>query len=312
MNSDPPSVAPSAVPIDARNVRLIQFAARASVAVAALLIAAKLIAWLLTDSVGLLSTLIDSLLDIGASLVNLIAIRHALTPADEEHRFGHGKAEALAGLGQAAFVAGSAAFLLFQAGERLLRPRELAHIDIGIAVMVFSITVTLALVVFQKYVARRTSSLAIGADSLHYETDVLANLGVIVSLVVVSQFGWVVADPLVAIAIVAYIFWGAWTIGIRALHILMDRELPDADRDKIRAIAKANPEVRGVHDLKTRSSGSHMFIQLHLELDGDMKLSDVHVVSEDVMARIMAAYPNAEVIVHEDPEGVIEHRADYG
>ena len=140
----------------------------------------------------------------------------------------------------------------------------------------------------------------------------LANLGVIVSLVVVSQFGWVVADPLVAIAIVAYIFWGAWTIGIRALHILMDRELPDADRDKIRAIAKANPEVRGVHDLKTRSSGSHMFIQLHLELDGDMKLSDVHVVSEDVMARIMAAYPNAEVIVHEDPEGVIEHRADYG
>ena len=156
------------MPIDARNVRLIQFAALASVAVAALLIAAKLIAWLLTDSVGLLSTLIDSLLDIGASLVNLIAIRHALTPADEEHRFGHGKAEALAGLGQAAFVAGSAAFLLFQAGERLLRPRELAHIDIGIAVMVFSITVTLALVVFQKYVARRTSSLAIGADSLHY------------------------------------------------------------------------------------------------------------------------------------------------
>ncbi len=294
------------------NIRLIRLAARASVAVAALLIATKLVAWTLTDSVGLLSTLIDSLLDIGASLVNLIAIRHALTPADEEHRFGHGKAEALAGLGQAAFVAGSAAFLLVQAGERLFRPRDLAYIDIGIAVMVFSIVVTLALVLFQKYVARRTSSVAIGADSLHYETDVLANAGVIVSLILVSQFGWIMADPLVAIAIVAYIFWGAWSIGIRSLHILMDRELPDADRDKIRAIAKSNPAVRGVHDLKTRSSGSHVFVQLHLELDGNLTLNEVHEISEDVMARIVVEYPNAEVIVHEDPEGVVEHRAVYG
>jgi ferrous-iron efflux pump FieF len=305
-----PSVAITAPAVD-RNVRLIRLAARASVAVAGLLIAAKLIAWTLTDSVGLLSTLIDSLLDIGASLLNLIAIRHALTPADEEHRFGHGKAEALAGLGQAAFVAGSAAFLLVQAGERLFRPRTLANIDVGIAVMVFSIIVTLALVMFQKYVARRTSSLAIGADSLHYETDVLANAGVIVSLILVIQFGWVAADPLVAIAIVAYIFWGAWSIGARSLHILMDRELPDVDRDKIRAIAKSDPAVRGVHDLKTRSSGSHVFIQLHLELDGDMTLHDVHVISENVMKRIMAEYPNAEVIVHEDPEGVVEHRAVY-
>lgn len=292
-------------------MNLIRMAARASVAVAAILIATKLVAWTLTDSVGLLSTLIDSLLDIGASLVNLIAIRHALTPADEEHRFGHGKAEALAGLGQAAFVAGSAAFLLVQAGERLFRPRALANIDIGIAVMVFSIIVTLALVVFQKYVARRTSSLAIGADSLHYETDVLANAGVIVSLILVSQLGWVAADPLVAIIIVAYIIWGAWSIGARALHILMDRELPDTERNKIRTIAKSNPAVRGVHDLKTRSSGSHVFIQLHLELDGGMTLNQVHEISEDVMARIMVEYPNAEVIVHEDPEGVVEHRAVY-
>jgi ferrous-iron efflux pump FieF len=305
-----PKTTPSPAP--AENVRLIRIAARASVTVAGILIAAKLMAWTLTDSVGLLSTLIDSLLDIGASLVNLIAIRHALTPADEEHRFGHGKAEALAGLGQAAFVAGSAAFLLVQAGERLFRPRPLANIDIGIAVMVFSILVTLGLVVFQKYVARRTKSLAIGADSLHYETDVLANAGVIVSLVLVSQFGWVMADPLVAIAIVAYIFWGAWSIGTRALHILMDRELPDADRDKIKAIATSDPAVRGVHDLKTRSSGSHVFIQLHLELDGNMTLHDVHVISENVMKKIMAVYPNAEVIVHEDPEGVVEQRAVYG
>ncbi|MBM3564719.1 MAG: cation diffusion facilitator family transporter [Alphaproteobacteria bacterium] len=295
-----------------RNGRLVRTAAVASVAVASLLIVAKSAAWLLTDSVSLMSTLIDSLLDVGASLVNLIAIRHALEPADREHRFGHGKAEALAGLAQAAFVGGSAAFLLAQAGERLLRPRPLANTDIGIAVMVFSIVATVGLVLFQKYVARRTQSVAIGADSLHYEADVLANLGVILSLVLVSRFGWAAADPLIAVAIVVYIFWGAWGIGAKALHILMDRELPDADRGNIRAIALANPAVRGVHDMKTRSSGAQVFVQLHLELDGAMSLAAAHVVAEDVIKRITDAYPNAEVIVHEDPEGVVETRASYG
>lgn len=295
-----------------RNGRLVRLAAQASVAVASFLILAKSAAWLATDSVSLMSTLIDSLLDVGASLVNLVAIRHALEPADREHRFGHGKAEALAGLAQAAFVAGSAAFLLAQAGERLLRPRPLINTDIGIAVMVLSIVVTIALVLFQKHVARRTRSVAISADSLHYETDVLANLGVIVSLVLVSRFGWGAADPLIAVVIVGYILWGAWGIGARALHILMDREIPDADREKIRALARALPGVRGVHDLKTRSSGTQIFIQLHLELDGAMKLNEAHVIAEDAIKRIMEAYPNAEVIVHEDPEGVIEKRSHYG
>lgn len=295
-----------------RNSRLVRLAAQASVVVASFLILAKSAAWLMTDSVSLMSTLIDSLLDVGASLINLVAIRHALEPADREHRFGHGKAEALAGLAQAAFVAGSAAFLLAQAAERLLRPRPLTNPDLGIAVMVLSIVVTVGLVLFQKYVARRTRSVAISADSLHYETDVLANLGVIVSLLLVSRFGWGSADPLIATAIVAYILWGAWGIGARALHILMDRELPDADREKIRAIAKSHPAVRGVHDLKTRSSGSQIFVQLHLEMEGAMTLTDVHIIAEDVMKQIMAAYPNAEVIIHEDPEGVIENRSHYG
>ena len=294
-----------------RNGRLVNWAAMASVAVASFLILAKFAAWLLTDSVSLMSTLIDSLLDVGASLVNLVAIRHALEPADREHRFGHGKAEALAGLAQAAFVAGSAAFLLAQAGERLLRPRPLANPDIGLAVMALSIAVTIGLVVFQKYVMRRTRSVAIGADSLHYEADILANLGVIVSLVLVSRFGLGAADPLIAMAIVGYILWGAWGIGASSLHILMDRELPDGEREKIRAIARAHPAVRGVHDLKTRSSGARIFIQLHLELDGAMSLTEAHVVAEDAISRIMAVYPNAEVIIHEDPEGVIEPRSSY-
>ncbi len=301
----------AALPLEP-NGRLVTMAARASVVVASFLILAKSAAWLMTDSVSLMSTLIDSLLDVGASLVNLVAIRHALEPADREHRFGHGKAEALAGLAQAAFVAGSAAFLLAQAGERLLRPRPLANPDIGIWVMVLSIVVTIALVVFQRYVMRRTKSVAIGADSLHYEADVLANLGVIVSLVLVSRFGLGAADPLIAAAIVGYILWGAWGIGARALHILMDRELPDAEREKIRAIAKSHPAVRGVHDLKTRSSGARIFVQLHLELDGAMTLDEAHVVAEDAIGRITAAYPSAEVIIHEDPEGVVEQRSSYG
>ena len=295
-----------------RNDRLVTLAARASVAVASFLILAKSAAWLLTDSVSLMSTLIDSLLDVGASLVNLIAIRHALEPADREHRFGHGKAEALAGLAQAAFVAGSAAFLFAQAAERLLRPRPLANPDVGLAAMVLSIVVTIGLVAFQRYVMRRTKSVAIGADSLHYEADILANIGVIVSLVLVSRFGMGAADPLIAMAIVGYILWGAWGIGARSLHILMDRELPDDEREKIRAIARAHPAVRGVHDLKTRSSGAQIFVQLHLELDGAMSLTEAHVVAEDAIARITAAYPNAEVIVHEDPEGVVEPRSSYG
>ena len=247
-----------------------------------------------------------SLLD-GASLVNLVAIRHALEPADQiaSPRQGRGLGRTLA-----AFVAGSAAFLLAQAGERL-RPRPPINTDIGIAVMVLSIVVTIALVLFRN-TPRRTRSVAISADSLHYETDVLANLGVIVSLVLVSRFGWGAADPLIAVVIVGYILWGAWGIGARALHILMDREIPDADREKIRALARALPGVRGVHDLKTRSSGTQIFIQLHLELDGAMKLNEAHVIAEDAIKRIMEAYPNAEVIVHEDPEGVIEKRSHYG
>lgn len=294
------------------NDRFVRRAAQASVAVASFLILAKSAAWLATDSISLMSTLIDSLLDVGASLVNLIAIRHALEPADREHRFGHGKAEALAGLAQAAFVAGSAAFMLAQAGERLLRPRPLINTEIGIAVMVLSIVVTVGLVAFQRYVARRTKSVAISADSLHYESDVLANLGVIVSLVLVSHFGWGAADPLIAAVIVGYILWGAWGIGTRALQILMDREIPDADRENIRAIARAHPGVRGAHDLKTRSSGARIFVQLHLELDGAMSLNEAHAVAEDVMQRIMEVYPNAEVIIHEDPEGVVEKRSLYG
>lgn len=286
-------------------------AAIASVSVASILIVTKFVAWLMTDSVSLLSTLIDSILDAAASLVNLLAVHHALQPADREHRFGHGKAEPLASLAQAAFICGSAAFLLIQAGERMVHPRDIVNTDIGYAVMVFSIVLTIMLVGFQRYVVRKSGSVAIDADSLHYKTDVLINLGVMVSLFLSSHFGWKYADPLIAILIAMYIVKGAWGIGKTALAILMDRELEDEDRQKIRKIVMAHEEVKGLHDLRTRSSGVHVFIQFHLELDGDMKLMQAHDISEEVERELMEAFPNAEVIIHEDPEGVEEMRMTF-
>ncbi len=294
-----------------RAARLMRLATYASVSVAGILIVAKFAAWLATDSVSLLSTLIDSLLDAGASLINLVAVRQALQPADREHRFGHGKAEPLAGLAQAAFICGSAAFLLIEAGKRFIQPQVLENSETGIVVMVFSIALTVVLVLFQRYVVRHTDSIAIGADSVHYKMDVLVNASVIVSLILATRLGWQWADPLFATAIAVYIVWGAGTIGQKALNILMDRELPDADREHIRQIALAHPGVRDLHDLRTRSSGAQLFIQLHLEMDGSITLNQAHEISDQVEAEIERAFPKAEVIIHEDPEGVDEKRTTF-
>jgi ferrous-iron efflux pump FieF len=287
---------------DASAARLMRWATYASVTVAGLLIASKFMAWLLTDSVSLLSTLIDSMIDAAASLINLIAVKHALEPADEEHRFGHGKAEALAGLAQSAFIVGSAMFLLIEAGQRIFNPKSLTHTEIGYGVMAFSIVLTLALIIFQRYVVRQTGSVAIRADSVHYQTDILTNISVIVSLFLVSYFGFEWADPLVAIGIAFFILYSAWQIATEVLQILMDRELPDEDRKRIRDIALAEEGVLGVHDLRTRSSGIQTFIQLHLQISGEMKLVDAHQIADAVELKISAAFKNAEVIAHQDPD----------
>ena len=291
--------------------RLMRWATYASVSVATVLIITKFTAWLLTDSVSLLSTLIDSLLDAAASLINLLAVHHALQPADRDHRFGHGKAEPLASLAQGAFIFGSAVFLLIEAGERFAHPKALVNPEIGYGVMVFSIVLTVTLVIFQRYVVRRSGSLAIRADSLHYQTDVLINGSVILSLFLTSEMRWSAADPLFAAGIAAYIIRTAWKIGLDAFNILMDRELPDEDRNKITEIALAHEGVRGLHDLRTRSSGTHVFIQMHLEMDGEITLNEAHVITDAVELDLLRVFPNAEVIVHEDPEGVEEVRKEF-
>jgi ferrous-iron efflux pump FieF len=292
-----------------RAARLMKRATYASVTVAAVLIAVKFAAWVLTDSVSMLSSLLDSLLDAAASVLNLFAVRQAVTPADREHRFGHGKAEPLAGLGQAAFIGGSAVFLFIEAAHHLLQPAPTARTALGIAVMGFAIAMTLALVTYQRYVVRHTGSLVIGADELHYRSDVILNASVIVSLAISGFLGWPYADPLFGIAIGVWIIWGAWRVARAALVQLMDRELPDADRARIRAIALRHPEVIAVHDLRTRAAGPTAFIQVHIEMDGNMPLAEAHRVSDEVEAELLRAFPRAEVIIHQDPAGVEElHR----
>jgi ferrous-iron efflux pump FieF len=286
-----------------------RLAAVASVAVAATLIAIKTAVWIATDSVAVLSSLLDSLLDVAASLVNLVAVRHALTPADEDHRFGHGKAEPLAGLAQAAFIAGSAVLLIMQAGQRVIAPVPVVRPELGIAVSVLAIVLSIALVTMQRVVVRRTGSVAIAADSLHYAGDAVLNGAVIASLVIGMWWRQPLVDPLFGGAIAAWILWSAWRIGRQSLDLLMDKELSDEARARIVAIARRHSDVRDVHDLRTRSAGSHVFIQFHLELDGDMALNRAHVIADEVEDAIRAAFPRAEVIIHQDPAGVIEmHR----
>jgi ferrous-iron efflux pump FieF len=293
----------------AEGARLMRLATYASVAVAGFLILIKLAAWLYTDSISLLSTLIDSLLDVVASLINLFAVRHALVPADREHRFGHGKAEPLAALGQTAFITGSALFLVFAAGHRLFDPRPVLHSDIGIAVMVVAIVVTFALTRYQAHVVRKTGSVAIKADSLHYVGDMLVNAAVIVALLLASEFGWAVVDPLFGLAIAGYIMFNAWQIAHGSLDMLMDRELPEAERARIREIALANPNVRNLHDLRTRSSGRRTFIQVHIEMDGNLTLYRAHAVADEVEVALREAFPGAEVMIHQDPHGLDEGHA---
>lgn len=296
--------------IDPARARLMKVATYAAVSVALILVVFKTGAWIATESLSLLSTLIDSLLDVGASLINLIAVHHALQPADKEHRFGHGKAEPLAGLAQAAFIGGSALFILLEAADRLLHPREIVNTDLGLAVMGLSVVLTIILVVFQRYVVNKTGSVAIQADSIHFKMDVLVNLGVVGSLLMVAQFDWLMADPIIAVCIAVYIFHGAWEVGSQSLGLLMDSELPEGDRKRIVEIALGEPGVLGVHDLRTRSSGMDLFIQFHLDMDGEITLTQAHTISDTVMARVERAFPNADVLIHEDPLGVVERRLD--
>ena len=313
--NSPPSPAVAALSAD-QTGRLLRLATYASVSTAVLLILAKLAAWIMTGSVSVLASLVDSTMDAGASLVNLFAVHWSLMPPDSEHRFGHGKAQALAALGQATFIAGSAGFLLLQAGERLLHPQPLAELGVGFAVIALAIAATLALLAFQHHVIRRTNSPAIRADALHYATDLATNLATMGALAL-AWAGWPGFDPLFGLGIGAYVSYSAWQIGREAVHLLMDQELPEDQRRHIAALAAAVPGVRGVLGLRTRQSGQSAIIQLHLELDDDLPLASAHRLALDAEAAIRAHFAGADITIHQDPaslgvesDDIAEHAAN--
>ncbi len=290
-------------PSDPNTGRLMRRMALAAVITAMALAGLKTMAFALTDSMAMLGSLADSALDIFASFLNLLAVNQALTPADREHRFGHGKAEPLAGLAQGALIGGSAVFLAFESIQRLLVPHAITNGGIGLVVMAVSIGVTLVLVLAQRAVVRRTGSIAISADSAHYVTDILVNAGVIVGIVGASWLGWTAADPVVGLLIAIVIAHTAWSVFRQSYDQLMDHELPEADRDRIRDILLAHADIHGIHDLRTRGAGMQCFIQVHIELDPALRLYRAHQISDEVEARIRAAFPQAEIIIHQDPKG---------
>lgn len=304
----PSSTTHTNAPLDAKQIRLLTLAGSASVGVALTLIALKVWAWRATGSVAMLSSLADSLLDLLASLVTLFAVRVSIVPADREHRFGHGKSEGIAGVVQAVIVSGSAAYVCLQAIERLIAPSPVESPATGYFVMACSMVLTIALVAFQRHVVKRTGSLAIAADSVHYRADILTTLAVLAAVYLSSEWGLHGFDPLFALVVVGLILWSVTEIVRDALKMLLDRELPDDDRHRIEALALAHAEVRGVHDLRTRSSGATQFIQFHIELDPSMELSRAHAVCNAVDREVRDAYPGADVLIHADPHGLAEPR----
>ena len=290
--------------------RLTHLAAVASLGVAATLICAKLVIWVITGSVAILGSLVDSGLDAIASIVTFISVRQAAQPPDRAHRYGHGKAEAIGAFVQAGFVLGSALFLASEAVRRLISPQPIEQSGLAIAVLLLAILLSAALLGLQRFVVRRTGSIAIQADSVHYRSDLLMNLAVIAALVLTEAIGWPQIDPLFGLGVVLVLLYSAFGVARHALDMLMDRELPAEQRAYIRRLALDHPGARNVHDLRTRRAGADVFIELHLELDGELSLEQAHAITHEVEARIRAAFPAADITVHQEPAGLADERLD--
>jgi ferrous-iron efflux pump FieF len=278
-------------------------AAFASIAIAITLIVLKTYAAIETSSMAMLGSLADSGLDLVASLVVLLGVRIAAQPADHDHRFGHGKAEALAAFVQVILITLSAGFIGFRAIQRLLAGAETGQAELGIAVSVVAMVLTVALISYQRHVVRRTGSLAIGTDRLHYSSDLALNGSVILALVLDQFAGIVGADAVFGLLIAAWLMWGAWTASSHALDQLMDREWPDELRERFLAAAREYPELAGIHDLRTRSSGTHYFAQFHVWVPADWTVRHAHDRLDAVEEALQQRFPGTEILIHVDPEG---------
>ena len=284
--------------------RLVSRAAVAATAMASVLLLIKIFAWWYTGSVSILAALVDSLVDIAASLTNLLVVRYSLQPADEKHTFGHGKAESLAALAQSMFISGSALFLFLTGIQSLVHPQPMQQPGIGMIVTVIALASTLVLVTFQRWVVKKTRSQAVRADMLHYQSDVMMNGAILIALAL-SWYGWHRADALFALGIGVYILYSALQMGHEAVQSLLDRALPEEERQEIINIVAARPGVKGAHDLRTRQSGPTRFIQIHLEMEDNLPLVQAHVIAEEVEQAILMRFPGSDVIIHQDPCSVV-------
>jgi ferrous-iron efflux pump FieF len=288
-----------------------QFASRTSLGVAVIPVVVKLTAWVMTGSVALLASAVDALVDAGASLATYFGVRYAEQPPDQDHRFGHGKGEAIAGFTQSTFLAGAAVVLTFQSTERLFFPHLIESLDIGAWVIAGSLVAATALVAMQTWVVRKTGSTAIAADRAHYMTDVAVNAGVLVALGVTHFTGWERSDPLIAFVISGYMLWNAHDIAKEALTQLLDRELPTDDRRQITDVVRGCAGVRNIHDLRTRYAGDRIFVEFHLKVDGQLTVRQGHAIGDLAEAAVVNLLPGVvEVTAHLEPFGIDDDRLD--
>ena len=287
----------------AERSRLAPRAAVASVAVAVLLLGLKAWAAYTTGSMAMLGSLADTGLDVIASLVTLTGVRIAALPADSDHRFGHGKAEALVALVQVVLIATSALWIAFRSVERLMAGSETRSTEIGIGVSVVAMAATLLLIAYQRTVVARTGSVAIAADRAHYQSDLLLNISVIAALVLDQYANLLGADAVFGLLIAAWLLFGAWRSAGHAVNQLMDKEWPEEERAAFLAAAADFPELEGLHDLRTRSSGSHHFVQFHVWVPGDWTVREAHDRLEAVEEALQARFPRTEFLIHLDPHG---------
>lgn len=275
----------------------------ATITLVSVLVLAKTWAWLESGSASVLASLVDSLMDVGVSTMNLMVIRISLMPADKEHRYGHGKAEGIAALFQSAFIAGIAVFLLLESVRRFLEPQAVVDFDLAISVMALSMVVSIVMVTIQKLCMKKAPSLAVEADSAHYTSDILVNGGTILTLLVLKAGapGWV--DPFFALLVVGYLLWTVRDIAVKGVDMLMDRELPGETRREIKDIILAHREARGVHDLRTRQIGMRWAISFDIEMDPHKPLCEIHKTTREIERRLVEKFPQAEIMIHMDPAG---------